>query len=133
MGNVGKAVAASVAGLVILGVIVFGGWKLGWWFRNENANQESHVIRNGYSNQQTLRDEISKNIGQVLAVTTQISMLRPDEQDSAAALQAQRKQIVIITCQKAAQVTGDPLPADQAQFVTANCTAGAIKPGSEYN
>jgi hypothetical protein len=48
------------------------------------------------------------------------------------ALVSQRVATVNIACQQASEVTGDPLPAQQGQWVSANCQAGVIRPGSRY-
>ena len=47
-----------------------------------------------------------------------------------AALKAQRAAIAGIACSDAAQITGIPLPADQAQWVSANCSDGSVSPSS---
>lgn len=115
--------------VAVIAVIVLGGWWIGWWFTGQNVNRESHVLRNSYANQQTLRDQITANIGNVLSVTTQIAEVPA----SAPELKAQRVAIVNIVCGDAAQLTGDPLASDQAQFIKANCYAGNISPASAYN
>jgi hypothetical protein len=91
------------------------------------------VIRNGYSNQTTLREQITKNIGDVLGITTQIAEVGSGNPAEAQTLSAQRKAILAMVCQEADGVTGDPLPADQAGFVGANCSLGVISPNSSYN
>lgn len=120
----------GIAGAILLvAVIVVGGWQIGWWFRTQNVNRESHLIRNGYANQQTLRDQITQNISNVLDVSVQIAGAPAAQRPS---LVAQRAAIVSIVCGDAAQVAGDPLDAQQSQFVDANCEAGAISPSSVY-
>ena len=113
----------------VIAVVVLGGWWVGWWFKGQNVNRESHMLRNSYANQQTLRDQITQNIGNVLAIGTDIAATSGDEQQ---ALKAQRVAVVNIVCGDAEQVTGDPLAPDQASFVAANCEAGSIRPGSPY-
>lgn len=106
--------------LALLALIGVGSWKLGWFVNNANANREAHVIRNGYSNQQTLREEITKKIADVKNMDTQIAEQTPT-MDMVPQLIAQRKAIVAIVCQDAAQISGDPLPTTQASFVSSNC------------
>ena len=126
-------IAGFVVTVVLIAAVTLAGWQIGWWFKNENANREAHLIRNGYSNQQTLREQVTKNIGDVLAIDTQIAQLGTSDPTTKAALSAQRKAIVGMVCQEAEQVSGDPLPSDQSQFVGVNCTAGVISPTSPYN
>lgn len=119
----------TIATVLVIAALVLGGWWIGWWFKGQDINRESHLIRNGYANQQTLRDQITQNIGNVLAVTAQIAQ----DPAAAGALKAQRIAIVNIVCGDAAQVAGDQLGSDQAQFIKTNCFAGSINPTSPYN
>src|SRR5258708_35694506 len=69
-----KWILAVIVGFVLFaGLAVLGGWEIGWWFKGQNVNRESHLIRNSYSNQQTLPDEITTNIGPGLSMTPQIT------------------------------------------------------------
>lgn len=122
-------VGGTLALVAVIAVVVLGGWLIGWWFTGQNVNRESHVLRNSYANQQTLREQITQNIGNVLSVTTQIA----ETPSAAAQLKAQRVAIVNIVCGDAAQVAGDPLSPDQASFIKTNCEAGSIRPGSPYS
>jgi predicted negative regulator of RcsB-dependent stress response len=116
--------------LVVLAAIIVGGWQAGWWFSNANATREAHQIRNGYSNQQTLREQITTQIANVDTLTSQIAASH--DSSLIAALKAQRASVAGIACQDASEVTGDPLPAQQAQWATRNCAAGVVRPASPY-
>lgn len=129
-GQVATAVLGCILAVILLAALIFGGWQLGWWFKTQNANREAHVIRHGFSNQQTLREQVTKNIGDVLSISVQISEVDPT---TGVALKAQRKAVLAIVCQEADEVTGDPLPVDQQEFVGANCQAGVVSPTSIYN
>lgn len=120
--------AGTLAVVTVVAAIVLGGWLIGWWFARQNVNRESHILRNSYANQQTLRDQITQNIGNVLSISTQIV----EDPSAATQLRAQRAAVVSIVCGDAAQIAGDPLQAQQAQFISANCDAGAISPTSPY-
>lgn len=120
-----------IGSVILTGVIVAGGWRLNWWFAGKAVNYQAHILRNSYANQQTLRDQITQQIGNVLSISTQIT--ETQDQQEIAALKAQRLAVVGIVCQDADEVTGDPLPVDQAQFVQANCTSGVVSPSSAYN
>lgn len=122
------SVLGFFAAIVVIAAIVLGGWEIGWWFNTQNVNREAHLNRNGYSNQQTLRDQINQNISNVQSLTVQISEIP----GSASQLKAQRYAIVNMVCSSALQVTGDPLPPFDAQFVSTNCLGGSVNPGSVY-
>lgn len=123
MKSTALAIRGTVAGLACLGLVVFGGWEARWWFTAHNAQREGHVIRNSYSNQQTLRDQITAKLGDVTQMDTQIQ----DNPGDKAQLTAQRHAIAQIVCQDAEQVSGDPLPADQQNWVSVNCELGNAK------
>jgi len=120
----------GVGALAVLLALIFIGWQAGWWFTNQNINREAHAIRNGYSNQQTLREQITTQIANTDTLTSQIAGTK--DSNLISALKAQRASIAGIACQDAAGVTGDPLPAQQAQWVTVNWAAGVVRPGSRY-
>lgn len=122
----------AIAVVVVIALVVLGGWRAHWWFAGQNANRQAHIIRNGYSNQQTLREEITRQISNVDDVTVQIAQSTGNT-DEVQALDGQRIAIVNIVCQDAAEVTGDPLPAGQQIWVSSNCQAGVIRPGSKYD
>lgn len=122
----------AVIAAILLGGLILGGWEAGWWFAQQDVNRQAHVIRNGYANQQTLREEITKQIANTDAITLQIAQAAGDEAEIAA-LDSQRIAVVNIACQDASEITGDPLPAQQAQWVRTDCLAGVIRPGSRYD
>ena len=122
----------ALLALILLAALITGGWQAGWWFTSQNANRQAHLIRNGYSNQQTLREEITKQIANVNALTVSVAQSQGNQAE-VAALDSQRIAVVNIACQQADQVTGDPLAAGQQAWVTQNCQAGSIRPGSPYD
>ena len=128
-GQVAAVILAGIVGLVIIAAIVLGGWWAGWWFAGQNANREAHVIRQGYSNQQTIREEITSKLAEVQTITVQIAQ----SPEAAPQLRAQRLAVVNIVCGDANQITGDPINADQAAWVAANCSLGSINPTSPLN
>lgn len=124
VGTFFKGLGAVLVGLVIIAGVILGGWQAHWWFAGKTATKEGHVIRNSYSNQQTLRDQVTKGLGDVTDMDRQITQATGDNK---AALTAQRRAIANQVCQEAEQVTGDPLPADQADWVSQNCVMGSAK------
>lgn len=131
--NEGKRwVIPAIVAVVLLAGLIIGGWQAGWWFAGQNANRQAHIIRQGYSNQQTLREEITKEIAGVDSINVQIAQSKGDP-DEITALESQRIAVVNIVCGDADEITGDPLSGQQAQWVNTNCEAGAIRPGSHYD
>jgi hypothetical protein len=119
-----------IAGLAILAIcLVLGlvGWQAGWWFTAQNATRQAEVTQNGYSNQVTLRQQITARLADVTSITVQIATA---DKSAIPALKAQRASIANIVCADAGQVTGTPLPAQQAQWASANCSAGSVSPSS---
>ena len=131
------AFCAVAAGVILLGALIIGGWQAGWWFTVQNAqrqgrlnNIEAHNIRDGYSNQTSLREQITAQIGNVDTATTQIAATK--DQSLISALTAQRAAFAATVCQDVSEVSGDPLPAQQAEWAAANCQAGNVRPGSTF-
>jgi hypothetical protein len=120
----GIKLAFSALGLmaVVAGIII-GGWQAHWWLAQSSTNHQSHILRSGYGNQQTLRDQITKNLGTLTDLDSQII----ENPVSTVQLTAQRRAIANIVCQDAEQVTGDALPADQVIWVNNNCVMGSAK------
>lgn len=118
--------------LAVLAGLIVGGWRAGWWFAGQNANREAHIIRQGYSNQQTLREQITQQIANIGAETVSIAQAGGNPAEISA-LKAQRIATVNIACQQAAEITGDPLPSSQQAWIRQDCAAGVIRPGSRYD
>lgn len=112
--------------LALIAALIVGGWRAGWWFAAQNATRQSELIQNGYSNQSTLRQQVTAQLANVNQITVQIAA----HPDLASALKAQRASVAGTVCQDASEITGTPLPAQQAQWVSANCQAGSLRPGS---
>jgi hypothetical protein len=122
----------ALGALAVVALVVLGGWRAGWWFAGQNANRQAHIIREGYSNQQTLREQITQQIANVDSIGVQIAQSAGDQAE-VSALESQRIAVVNIACGDAAEVTGDPLPSSQARWVRSNCSAGVIRPGSKLD
>lgn len=123
-----QGVVGLVSATAIIGGVVLGGWEAGWWFTNQNANRQAHVIRNGYSNQQTLRDEITRKLGDVTTLDSQVAAARQNsDANEVAVLTAQRRVVASIVCHDAEQVVGDSLPQDQLEWASQNCVMGSAK------
>lgn len=116
--------------LLVLSGLIFIGWHAGWWFTSQNANREAHVIRQGYSNQQTLREQVAAKLGDITDLTVKIDQSQQGDAALVAPLKAQRLAVAAIACRDIAEVTGDPLPADQQAWAKANCAYGSVSPNS---
>lgn len=122
------------AGVFTLAVIAALIWVTShgeWWWENANANHQAHIIRNGYSNQQSLREQVTQQIANVDDITVSIAQSAGNATE-VQALEGQRENVAGIVCQDAGEVTGDPLPANQRTWVRSNCQAGVVRPGSKY-
>lgn len=122
---------AGIIALAVLAGLTLGGWQAGWWFTAQNTTRQAQNTQNGYANQTALREQVTGKLAEVETITTQIAEAGSDT-GLVAALKAQRMSIAGTACYDAAQITGTPLPAQQAQWVTANCTAGTVSPHSTY-
>jgi hypothetical protein len=119
----------GVLGLALVAVLVVAGWRAGWWFRDQDANRQAELTQNGVSNQSSLRQQMEAQISNGYQLTSQIAAT-PDAGERQA-LKAQRAAITGIACSDAAQII-TPLGPSEQQWVSTNCQAGAIRPGSPY-
>ena len=119
----------TVAVVALGGIVTLICWQAGWWFASHDATRQYQLTQNGVSNQGTLRAQVTSKLADVTTITTQIAAAKNDPAE-VSALQAQRAAIAGIACSDAAQITGVPLPAQQAQWVSVNCSDGSVSPSS---
>jgi hypothetical protein len=117
------------AAVALLAALFLGGWEAGWWLKSENTTRQAELTQNGYSNQVTLRQQVTSDLATVQTITTQIAEAGNDT-SLTTALTAQRAGIASIVCADAAQISGTPLPAQQGQWAAVNCQDGSLSPGS---
>jgi hypothetical protein len=123
------AVVVTVAVLLLAGIVTFVGWQANWWFASHNATRQAENTQNGYSNQTTLRQQVTANFATLATIGTQVAANRADA-SLVTALDVQRAATAATICSDAAQVSGTPLPAQQAAWVTANCSDGTLSANS---
>jgi hypothetical protein len=119
----------GVGALALIAGLILGCWQAGWWFQSHNATRQAENTQNGYSNQTTLRQQVTSQLAAVYSLTAQIAEANGN-QSLIAALKPQRMAVAGIVCADAAQISGTPLPDSQAQWAAANCSAGVVSPGS---
>jgi len=120
--------ALIVAFILVAGLTVAGHY-LGWWLSAQNATRQAQNTQNGYSNQAALREEATRDFTTLTSIGVQIAGAAGDP-SMVTELKAEQSAVAGKICAEAAQVSGAPLPAQQAQWVTANCTAGTLAPDS---
>lgn len=118
-----KGVGTVILGAVTIAALVLGIWWVGWWFTAQNTNKQAHINRSNFGYQQTLRDRVTKDIGDFNQVGVDSTWQGAD----ATALQAQQRAILNKICGEADEITGDPLPPDQYSFVNIHCLNGVAR------
>lgn len=119
---------AMVVGAILLALLLavgifFGGRELGWWLKADNTNRQAHIDRSNFAFQQTLRDQVTQHISDYQNMRAELSQPGIDN----AGVSAQMHATANVICQEAIQITGDPLPADQQAWVSANCQYGSAR------
>ncbi|HMH90003.1 MAG TPA: hypothetical protein VK586_02845 [Streptosporangiaceae bacterium] len=122
-------VVVLFAACLLIGGLTYAGHVFGWWLSAQDATHQAQNTQNGYSNQTTLRAQVTSQLAAVETITTQIAAAGNDT-SLTTALKAQRAGIAGIVCSDAAQISGTPLPAQQAQWASVNCADGAVSPQS---
>jgi hypothetical protein len=129
--------AAVLGGLILLTLIVFIGWQVGWWFTIQNAKRQGQLntlttkqIVHSQAYQANLQSEVQAEFQQVLTITAQ--QIPYANGTEVGALKAQRYEEVNSLCANAVQADPGTLSADQQSFVNANCMEGTVNPASIY-
>lgn len=127
----GKWIGVCLFIAALIAAFVVGGWRVGWWFSNQNATRSYQQTQNGTSNQDTLRAQITKGFTNLTAESVQaaaakgnpglVGQIKIEESAQAGEL-----------CTDMQQVTGVPLPAQQVTWYHANCSLGVLVPTSPY-
>lgn len=111
--------------LLIGGGITYAGHQFGWWLSAQDTTRQAENTQNGYSNQVTLRQQVTAGFATLTSIGTQLAAAQGDP-SLLTALRVQRTATADTVCSDAAQVTGTPLPASQASWVAANCADGTL-------
>jgi len=118
----------GVGALVAGGLLVLVLWQVGWIFSNANLARQTRQIQNSDSNQRALVADITSQIANVEAITSQMDGASGQQY---ADLRAQRLGVARIACQDAAQLSSsDVLGGGVPQWIKSNCLAGTVSPGS---
>jgi hypothetical protein len=117
-----KWVGGVVLGLLLLGAVVLGGWQIGWWFKEQNVERQSHIFRESYANQERLREDAAEKIAEVLSIEVQIGELGRSDEAQAGQLHAQAEAITAIACHDISQVSESP-EAELEAFAASRCAA----------
>lgn len=111
-------VVAGVLSVVMIFVVVFGGWELGWWFKTQNTNRNTHLYQHSYGAQTADNDAFQNDLQAIAAINVQIQT-PGNSVAEINALKAQRQAVMNQAC-----VVGKRLyqpPADVLYFVKVNC------------
>ena len=118
----------AVLGCALLGGVIVGLWQVGWIFSNANLNRQTQQIQNSDSNQRALVSDLTAQIANTEAITSQMAAASGQQ---LADLHAQRLGVARIACGDAAQLsTSDVLGGGVPQWIKSNCLAGTVSPGS---
>lgn len=121
-GNAAVTVLATVVTLIIIGVIIVGGYQLGWWLRGNAVNRNAKINRTSYEVQQTYVEKSLDDIALVRSIDAQIA--DPADKSDIPQLRAQRIATVTEACDAIGRLTSSgagPQPDIQA-FHDSECT-----------
>jgi hypothetical protein len=124
---------AWVNALIVIAVLgaalTYAGHAFGWWLSAQDATHQAQSTQNGYANQTTLRQEVTRDFTTLTSIGVQIAGAAGDP-SMVTELKTEQAATADKVCAEAAQVSGTPLPAQQAAWADRNCTAGTLSPGS---
>lgn len=118
-----------VVAFILVGGLLIAGSQLGWWLSAQDATHQAQNTQNGYSNQTTLRAEVTQDFTTLTHIGSQIAAANGDA-SMVTELKTEQAATGNKICAEAAQVSGTPLPADQAGWADANCADGTLSTSS---
>ena len=62
----------GLLGLALLLALILGGWRLGWWFTEQNVNRQAHVTQEGYANQQGQLAALDNDLTTITGIDVQL-------------------------------------------------------------
>jgi hypothetical protein len=131
----GTGIGLCVLGVVAIGALVIGGWQANWWFASHNATRSYQVQQEGVNNQDTTRANITQwfgNLTQENVQLTEAQTAKPLNPTLVGQIKIELAAQADDICAAAENISGVPLPADQAKFVTVNCQDGVVISTSPY-
>lgn len=87
--------------LLLIGGVTYAGSQFGWWLSAQNATHQAQNIQNGYSNQTSIRQEITADFATLSQIGTQIAASEGDK-PLVTALDTQRAAVAAKACAEAA-------------------------------
>lgn len=109
----------AVLGVLAVAAIVLGGWWVGWWFKEQNIEKESHIVRKSYANQERLREDAAEKAGEVSKIEVEIAEVGSEDPELVAKLEAQAERINEMACHDIGQLT--EMSPEAEEFKSTHC------------
>lgn len=115
--------AIALAGL---GALILSGWQAGWWFTNQNAQRTAHLVQSNYNTQEGYLTAIEQDVAAIDANVAAAGS------SGGAGLLAQNIHSGDDACSHWMLVIPGEIqvPVSLSKWAKANCSAGALVPGS---
>ena len=117
----GRATVIGALAVALIAGLTVGGWQAGWWFRTQNVQRQSQVIRLNYATQESYLQQVSSYIATIDGIRTQEASASGVQ---LADLRAQALGVGNQACALVPQIAIS-LGADRS-WVRVNCSAGAV-------
>lgn len=123
----------AVGACALIAALIVGGWRAGWWFAGQNATRQYQITQNGTSNQDALRTSIDSGFQRITAEDVQVAQAKDaGNTNLVGQIRVEEAAQAGVLCSDMEQVSGVPLPADQAAWNALNCVNGTVAPASVY-
>lgn len=114
-----KSFFIGVGVVILLALIVVGGYLGGWWLQKDTINRQNRIDRHSYEVQQTYREKVIDAANTVADIDVQIAdpSVTQEQKD---ALEAQRRAVVTQGCDNEQRISGER-PSQVAEFASKEC------------
>ncbi len=132
-----------IGAVVVIALVVLAGWRVGWWFTDQNVTRRARITQNQYNTQEATRNAhlVQNNYntqeGYLSAISNDVANLdgivvQEPGSPNQAALRSQAEAVAGQACLEANLLTGSvPTPASMQTWIKTNCQAGALSPTSD--
>lgn len=112
------AVTGTIAAILLVGLVVVGGYQLGWWLEEDAVNRSAEISDQSVNRESALREEALDQHDTVLDLRATLSTATDDQKP---ALEARIAAAIDRFCDSYGQIDNVDVPDSTHQFANEEC------------